>query len=329
MSNKSRLIFIQNYLYEHTDAGHPVSSTRLRELLEENGFTVGNRTIKSDIETLIANGHDIITSTRNGKATQYSFGSRGWEPAEVRFLIDAVASNRFLSLRKSTQLIEKLSRLCGDIKSEAILSEACTPSRRKSAGNRAFYTLQRVGEAVSAGKKLAFRYFDYDIHKKPVPRHGGELYVVSPFGTVWTHDRHYMIAFSERRSEIVPFRIDHMEMPLVLDEDAAPAPKGFDLTRYTDTVYKMYAGPECRVTLLCSGNMVNHIIDHFGESVPLADHGDGRFTATARAEMSPTFFAWLLQYTPDITILEPPEARDAYRELLAKALQSTQPDSEG
>lgn len=323
MASKSRLLFLLKYLYEQTDDEHPVTGSALRAVLADAGFHAPDaRTVRNDIATLIDAGYDIVAEEHPGLSTSYFFGARELEIAELRILIDAVSSSQFISESKSEELIRKLRTIGGRISDSYLQPGVFVSSRVKAKENQLLYIVQQIEEGILSRKKITFQYYNYNLNKERVLRHDGEVYTVSPYATVWNTDRYYLACYSDKHRKIVPFRIDRMGIPTVTQIPADPAPEDFDPGYYSDKVFQMYSGRDTRVTLRCDYDMIDHMIDRFGDGIRIANITETTFDTTVTVSVSVTFFAWLFQYGRSIRIISPADVRERYLCLLKAAEKS-------
>ncbi len=317
MAMKSRILFLLKYLYENTDDAYPLTGTQLRGILRDNGIPVPDiRTLRNDITMLINAGFDIVAEERTGLSTLYYYGRREWETAELRILIDAVSSSRFISETKSSQLISKLSSLAGSVNAPYLKPGMFVPVGMKAKGNHLLYVVQRIEEGITQKRKISFQYYNYNIRKEQIKRNSGEIYTVSPYATVWNTDRYYMVCWSDKHQKVVCFRIDRMGIPTVTEELSVPMPRHFNPKSWSEMTFKMYSGEETAVTLRCDYDMMDHIIDRFGTGVPLENITEDTFDISVPVSVSPTFYAWVFQYAGAIRIIEPDSVRDGYLRML-------------
>lgn len=324
MQEQSRILLILRYLLENTDAEHEVSSRQIKAMLEKNGIQAPvSRTIDADIDMLIAAGYDVVRTHINGRPSFYKIVERDFDTVELKVLIDAVAASRFINIEKSKQIIKHLASLAAVSDRPYLESELAHVRTIKKAVGGTLYAADAVFRAIVARKKIQFQMTEYRAPDKAVvPHREGKLYVVSPYATIWANDRYYLLAHEQERDIIITPRLDHIRKVRVLDEDATPAPKGFDIGYYYSSSYKMYSGPEEVVTIECENSLIGKFIDRFGldfECTPVSDHS---FQATVRACVSSTFFGWLLQYAGKMKPVAPAEAVALYRDQLMAAIES-------
>ncbi|MGE5632158.1 MAG: helix-turn-helix transcriptional regulator [Caulobacteraceae bacterium] len=304
-------------MYEATDEEHQLSANEIVDYFAGMGVSVNRRTIMNDIDILSKSGLDIIVvkSSQN----RYFWGDRHFQLPELKLLVDAVASSKFITEKKSEELIKKISSLASKHQSTALRRHLYVANRVKPDNEDIYYIVDSLNDAITNQKKVQFKYFEYTPTKKKVFRNNGELYVISPYALLWNEDHYYMIGYSEKHEKIVQFRIDRMYKPKVSKTDAIPAPAGFNIIEYSKKVFKMYDGEETTVELACDNSLMKVIVDHFGEDFETHPLTATTFKAKVSVCTSPTFYGWIFQFGGQIKILSPASAKQEFEAMLKAA----------
>lgn len=314
--NKKRLMLMKEVLEKYSDEDHPITTVQIMETLEkEYGMKVHRTTVARDVADLADMGVDVQSqrSTQN----RYFVGSRYFELAELKLLVDAVASSRFITEKKSYELISKLGSFASTYQQDSIRRNIRTESRVKPDNERSLYIVDSINEAINRGKKIKFKYFDYDVHKQKVLRNDGNAYVFSPYTLVWNGDYYYVVGYSDKHHNIGNFRVDRIEStPEILREMAVPMPADFNVSEYIKTVFQMYDAKHETVQLKCTADMMKVIIDRFDDDVQTKVVDGNHFIATVEVALSPNFYGWLFGFGDKIRLISPQNVVDEYRELL-------------
>lgn len=315
---KGRLLLLEHYLEENTDEQHSLTTDELIEVYEQNGYKANRNTIRDDISALIESGIDIITEYK-GRSKVFYIGNRLFELAEIKTLVDAVSSSRFITAEKSDALIEKLTKLTSVHNRKSLTETALSADRIKTDSTGIFLTIDKVNAAIREKKKIRFQYIDYLPTKEKILRHDGKWYIVSPQTLIWNDDRYYVPSYSEEKGCIVPFRIDRM-CSVELTDETAIHDESFDPAEYCRKVLKMYDGDveEQKVTLEAPNRYMLNVIDRFGEDIKTEQEDDEHFTAEIIVRPSTTFFAWVFQFGGDIKILNPSDVKTRYLDMINK-----------
>ena len=315
--NKQRPFRLLKYLYENTDENHPVSTPELVKIFRAEDAHANRKTIKDDIDVLLGEGYDIVTV----RSKQHSFflASRKFEIPEIRLLIDAVSSSRFINAEKSAALVGKLTSMLSRWQAEKVRRHLYTADPVKADNKQIYYIVDAVADAINEGKKIRFQYFDYNGEKEKCLRHGGAEYSVSPYALVWDDSHYYMCGYSDAKQIIANYRVDRMCNTEVKNEEAVPLPEGFNMDEYVRQQFHMFAGDETEVILECRDDMMKYIIDQFGEEVETWKVSEDTFRAKVSVADSPTFYGWVFPFEGKIRIAEPEEIREKYRSMVKAA----------
>ena len=315
--NKQRPFRLLKYLYENTDEEHPISTTELVRIFVSEDAHAKRKTVKDDIDVLVGEGFDVVTV--RGRNNSFFLGTRKFELPEVKLLIDAVSSSRFISAEKSETLIRKLTDMVSRHQAEKVCRHLYTAEHVKADNKQIYYIVDAVTDAINEGKKIRFQYFDYDGKKEKCLRHDGAEYSVSPYALVWDDSHYYMCGYSDAKQMIVNYRVDRMCNTEIKDEKAVALPEGFSMDDYVRKQFHMFAGDETEVILECRDDMMKYIIDQFGEEVETRKVSEDTFQAKVHVADSPTFYGWVFPFEGKIQIVEPEEIREKYRSMVKAA----------
>ena len=310
---KKRLLLLQKYFVEKTDEEHQVDTFTLLKFLEDQKIPTNRKTLRADIKTLAESGMDIVTIA--SKPNKYFLGERGFELPELKLLVDAVASSRFITEKKSKDLIKKLSGLASRSQQGELQRNIYPTNRAKSTNETSYYVVDAVNEAINRRKKISFKYYDYDVNKKKFYRHDGEEYILSPYALIWNEDFYYVLGLSDKSGKIVTFRTDRIREAKILDIRSKAKPKGFKVDDYAKQTFEMYEGEVAKVKLECKANLMRYVVDRFGEKVNTTKIDDDRFMATVDVMLSPVFFGWVFQFGGDIKIKAPKKAVNEFKNM--------------
>ena len=317
---KLRPLYLAQILYEQTDETHFLTTAQLLRILEQRYHIRSHRqTIKADIELLKCFGMDIqeIKSTQN----RYNLVSRLFDTAELKLLIDAVESAKVIPAGKSQNLVAKISTLAGEHGASALRRNIRCEGRIRSGNEKILIIIDAVNEAINAHKKISFQYFKYNAQKEKQLKHDGCAYVITPLHLVWNGDHYYIVGLRDTR-EIVCFRVDRIAgCPRILEACGDPAPEGFDIDRFINTTFRMFSSEHEQVVLSCDNDVMDAIIDRFGENVVTHTHSAASFQADVSVAASHIFFSWVFGFGGKVKILKPQHVRQEYQQMLQKAMQ--------
>lgn len=316
---KGRLLALRDYLYKYTDEEHPVSTQELIDEMTRQGYPGNRKTIKDDIDVLNKFGMDIITNVSRGNS--FYMASREFEIPELKLLVDAVSSSRFISAARSEQLIGKLTSMASEYEKEHIKPRIFTGDRIKANNPHLYYVVDMLIQAVRNKKKVRFQYGEYDADKQKILRNDGEIYINSPYGCLWNDDFYYLVGYSEKHGKVVTFRVDRIVDLEIIDEAIVPEPADFDMSDYARIVIEMFDGEPQKVELLCDNELMKSVIDKFGENIKTERVSDEQFKATVDVSTSKTFYAWCFRFAGKMKILSPQNVIDEYHDMAKKILE--------
>lgn len=319
---KLRILHLYQHLFQHTDAEHPLSTAELMKILKEQyAIKVSRNTISDDLAIL----HDCGLHIEHYESTQnkYYYDGHTYDLAELRLLVDAISSSKFITQRKSDELITKLLTLTSVANAAKLRRHIYVSGRAKSENEQGYYIVDAIHEAIDTRRKIRFIYTDYDVNKERYATNGGSPYTVSPYTLEWDGDYYYLRGFCDERQAVRTFRIDRIaEQPKILIQIAVPPPEDYSPAQYSKCVFRMFDTdqPE-EVQLLCHVSTMRHIIDHFGMDVETEPIDEESFRANILVCTSSTFYRWIFGFNGKMRILGPESVKIAYREMLRKALE--------
>ena len=316
-NQKQKLLYIAQYLMEQTDENHAVSTPQLIEYLASNGIKAERKSIYNDIDTLNDFGMDIIRSDEHRGG--YMLASRPFELAEVKLLVDLVQSSKFITEKKSRELIGKLETLTSKYDAKAMQRQVEIVGRSKTHNETIYYNVDIVHTAIHKNVKIRFHYFDWDVNKKMQLRHDGAWYEVSPWKLTWDDENYYLIAYDETADKIKHYRVDKIVDISLTDAERVGKDvfENMDMAAFSKKSFGMFAGDEKTVRLRCENILAGVIVDTFGTDVAIRPDGDNHFVARMDVIVSSQFFGWLAGLGARVEIISPDEVRSEYTDYLA------------
>jgi len=313
-NQKLKLLRLYDILMRQSDEEHPIPVPELIRELERWDIKAERKSIYDDLEALSDLGVDI--QSRKGRTPGWFIGQRDFELAELKLLVDAVQSSRFITKRKSDTLIRKLEKLASSHQARQLQRQVYVDRRVKAMNESIYYNVDKLHAAIALNRAITFQYFDYDLKKEKVFRHGGALYQVSPYGLIWNSENYYLVAFDSASAQMRHYRVDKMTQ-IELISDKREGAGEFDVADYAQKHFGMYSGDEVTMTLRFRRSMVNVVLDRFGQDVMLIPDGEDHFTVALPLVMSPQFFGWLFGLENAVQLMGPPQAVEAYQKQLS------------
>ena len=303
-NQKLKLLYLKELFERQSDEEHLLSMQDILDALAAQGIRAERKSVYDDILCLQQFGMDIVTvKGRNGG---YFLASRTFELPELKLLVDAVQSSKFLSERKSMQLIAKLETLASGYAAGSLRRQVTVAGRVKTMNESIYYNVDALHSAIAAGSRITFRYFDWDITGKKKYRHEGKRYQISPWALLWDDENYYLVGYDAEHGARRHYRVDKMEAITQTGEERLGKElfSHFDPAEYSRKVFGMYGGEPQQITLQFAANMANIVFDRFGRDRILTPTPAG-FTITVEVVPSPQFFAWLTGLGTSVQVLSP------------------------
>ena len=318
---KLRLLYLAQILYDRTDEDHYLTTAQLMEILEkEYGITTHRQTIPADVAALRSFGMEIQEVMSSQK--RYNLISREYDIAEIKLLIDAVESSKFITKKKSEELVAKLSKMAGRNQAEKLKRNISAEDRIKYDNESIYLIIDGINEAINAGKKISFLYFKYDVRKEQKLRNDGKPFIFSPHKLVWNGDFYYMVGVFDNGKRIGTFRLDRIrKRPEILEEDALPFPASFDFEKHLQTSFRMYGTDYTTVDLICANDLMDAILDKFGKDVTTYAYDMENFRAEVDVVVSKVFFSWVFGFEGKVRINGPADVKEEYRQMVLKVTE--------
>ena len=318
---KLRILYLYQHLVQHTDAEHTLSTVELMKILKEDySVKVSRNTISDDLAML----HDCGLHIEHYESTQntYYYDGHIYELPELKVLVDAISSSKFITQRKSDELIAKLLTLTNSQNAAKLRRHIYVAGRTKSDNESGYYIVDAINDAIDTKRKISFRYTDFDVAKQRYIANDGEPYTVSPYTLIWDGDYYYMRGFCDERQGMRNFRLDRIaEQPKILNQIAVMPPEGYTPADYSKHVFRMYDTDEpVEVQLLCHVSVMKYLIDNFGKEFETKVVDEDHFIARVSVCTSTTFYRWIFGFCDKIRIIEPETVVTAYRRMLESAI---------
>ncbi len=303
-----------------TDDNHGMTMKEILTELNRYGITAERKSMYDDFLALNQFGISVESKRENG--VRYYIGDREFELPELKLLVDAVQSSKFITRKKSEELIRKIVSLGSKYEAGQLNRQVYVANRIKTMNESIYYNVDYIHTAITANQQISFIYFDWNAKKEKQLRRDGNLYVVSPWALTWDDDNYYLVAFEAQSGGIKHFRVDKMLHITVLDDHRQGREwfSQFDMAVYSKKMFGMFGGDERRVTLECDRDLAGVLIDRFGKDIILTETPTG-LKVTVSVFVSPVFLSWVWGFSPRMKITSP---HDVVDEMKGRIRQSAQ-----
>ena len=319
-NQKQKLFRILEILMRETDEDHGLTISEIIHRLDEYGISAERKSLYSDFATLEELGFSVVRLY--GNPPEYTLAERIFEMPELKLLVDAIQSSKFITAEKSFEIIEKLKIFAGSRSSE-LSRQIYVKDRVKNENSASIYAVDLIHTAIKENLRITFGYFDYNVEKKKYLRHNGKKYNVSPKALIWNNDNYYLVGFDEDAGCIKNFRVDKMYKTQILPEEASITSDFYRLNPadYSQKSFKMFGGREELVTIEAKDYLAGSVIDRFGMSNTFI-RSDFGFRFSVRVMVSKTFFAWITGFGEDMKIIEPLLVKEEMKNFLKSVIKN-------
>lgn len=311
-SQKLRVLYVMQVLLRYSDEEHPISQAEISERLNAYGIQADRKSIYDDIKVLNEFGLEI--ENRRAKPSGFYVAERSFELPELKLLVDAVQSSKFITAKKSNELIRKLEELASVHEAKTLQRQVFIGNRIKTMNESIYYNVDKIHQAISQNRLIRFHYYEWTPQKEMHLRRNGKAYEISPWGLTWDDENYYMVGYDGEAEMIKHFRVDKM-----LDIEITDQPRSgkerfekFDLANYAKKVFGMFSGEEHTVKMLCENNLAGAMIDRFGRDVMMHPVDEEHFSVSTAVNVSPQFFGWLVALGKGVVIESPEDVREEF-----------------
>lgn len=324
VNQKMKLLYLLKILSENTDEAHPLSTQELIARLSSYGIPAERKSIYDDIECLNCFGYDIVY-VKAHKGGGYYMAGREFELPELKLLVDAVQASRFITLKKSRQLISKIEKLAGPYEGKQLQRQVFVAGRVKTENESIYYNVDMIHKAIQDNAPITFTYLVWNMKRELVPRHQGKRYHVSPWALTWKDENYYLVAYDDGEEKIKHFRVDKMSR---IKEQEGEERKGaesferFDIAEYANRTFGMFGGETETVTLRLPESMIGIVLDRFGREISIRKLEEGVAGVKIKVAVSMQFYGWLTGLGREVCILTPEYVKKGYADYLGEIIRN-------
>ena len=317
-NQKLKLLYLSDYLLRCSDEEHPITLAQMTEYLARQDIAAERKSLYDDMEALRRFGLDV-QSVRVGSATGYFVGEREFQLPELKLLVDSVQSSKFITEKKSVELIRKLERLTSESGARQLHRQVWVRGRIKTMNESIYYNVDAIHAAIESDRSITFQYYEWNAARQRVFRRDGKRYAVSPWALLWDDENYYLVAFDHEERIFKHFRVDklHGIRAARTPRQGSDEFRRLDMTAYSDTHFGMFSGEVFPVRLCFENALAGPVIDRFGADTALVPYDDGHFSVTIRAAVNVQFYGWLCGFGDRVRILSPESVVDGMRRHVA------------
>ena len=321
-NQKFKLYCLAQIMLEQTDEEHYISMPEIIEALAAYDITADRKSLYQDLRDLEKLGIEV-EGEATGNLYHYHVISRFFELPELKLLVDAIQSSKFITERKSNALIKKLERLVSKYEAQKLQRQVYVSGRIKTMNESIYYTVDAIHNAISENRKIKFQYYQWNIKKEMELRHNGAWYHISPWGLSWDDENYYLVGFDSEAGLIKHYRVDKM-LHISMSEEKREGSEYFtklDMAEYAKKSFGMYGGEEQTVKLLVDNSLAGVVIDRFGKDVMMIPTDGNRFTVSVNVRVSRQFMGWVFSLGEKVKIIGPDLVIQQMREEVSRLVR--------
>ena len=321
-NQKLKLLYLLKILTEQSDEEHCMSTQALIDALGVYDIKAERKSIYDDIAQLIDFGYDIILVKAKSGGGYYLAG-REFELAELKLLVETVQASRFLTLKKSRELIAKIEKLASKAEAGQLQRQVYVANRIKTANESIYYIVDDIHRAIQNNEQISFQYLEWNLNKELVPRKDGKVYRISPWALTCKDENYYLIAHENESNSIKHFRVDkmgHIQVLTGVAREGAELFDRFDIAAYANKTFGMYGGKEEIVTLEFENRFIGVVLDRFGKEISVRPRDAQHFSVRVQVALSGQFFGWLTGLGAGAKITAPTAVVEEYRSYLREVV---------
>jgi len=305
-NQKLKLYYLAQIMVNNTDDEHAMTLQDIKNALEYYEITADRKSLYDDLNVLRDMGLDILGEQR-GRSYYYHVGKKKFELAELKLLVDAIQSSKFITVKKSHELIKKLESFASRYEAAQLQRQVVVAGRIKTMNESIYYNVDAIHSAIATNHKIHFQYFQWNIKKQMELRHGGQFYEVSPWALTWDDENYYLVGYDAQAEKIKHYRVDKMRKLTIMEDkrEGKEYFKQFNLAAYAKKNFGMFGGEEENVRMQFSNELVGVVIDRFGKDIIISPIDDEHFTVNVNVAISSQFFGWVFALGTGVKILSP------------------------
>lgn len=318
-NQKFKLYRLAQIMLEQTDEEHYITMPEIMSALAEYEITADRKSIYADLKDLEKLGIEI-EGERIGSGYYYHVIGRNFELPELKLLVDAIQSSKFITERKTNALIKKLEKMVSKYDAQKLQRQVYVSGRIKTMNESIYYTVDAIHNAITENKKIKFQYYQWNVKKEMELRHNGAWYHISPWGLSWADENYYLVGFDSEAGKIKHYRVDKI-LKIRMSKEEREGREYFqrlDMADYAKKSFGMFGGKEQTVRLLVHNSLVGVIIDRFGKDIMMIPQDEQHFIVNVDVHISRQFLGWVFSLGKQIKIVGPDEVVDKMKKEISR-----------
>ena len=306
---KIKIVCTLDILKKYSDEDHPITATEICEKLSAMGVTAERKSVYDDITNLIDYGYDIIRASSPKRG--FFLASREFEVPEIYLLTDAVRTAKFITPKKTRELISKLDSMLSENQAGLREKRIYIDSINKCNNEEIYYSIDVLSDAIAKNKQVEFDYITRTINADRTVGFVTKHRTISPYALTWQDDHYYLIGNYDKYDNIVHFRLDRMRKVTLTDiprryfGEVSDYSEYFDIADYTSKLFSMHSGKLETVELCCNREIAEQVFDRFSTNIFIKNFNDQSFDFSVKAAVSEALVTWIMNYGDKVKVKSP------------------------
>ncbi|RDY22511.1 WYL domain-containing protein [Romboutsia maritimum] len=324
-NNNIKFYTFIDILSRYSDDYTSISTSEINNQMKKQlGLTLDRRTIYRYINDMQQLGLEV--SDYDEQIGGYKMGSHKLEEYEIKLLIDVVLSSKFITKKKTEELMNRLLKLNSIYIGKDFNKKIYIDNRAKSVNEEIFINIDKINNAIRNKKKISFNYYDYNFSRELVPRlnpdGNNKIYIVNPISMIFKNENYYLVLADDKHKDLSNYRIDRMKSIEILDDnirnldDIQECKEGFNPSIYSKKTFKMFPGEEHEIEINFQAGLLNFIIDEFGEDVEIIKNENNTYNGIFIGKVGYGLTKWILQMGKSAEVLRPQKLRNCIKDEL-------------
>ena len=320
---KLKPIYILDILRERSDEENPLTAAEICRCLESYGISAERKSVYSDIDALCEYGYDIIRSFSPKKG--FFLASREFEEAEIYLLCDAVRTAKFISPKKTRELVSKLDGMLSKNQLADREKNIYFDAGQKCQNEEIYYNIDSISRAISKHKKVKFTYTARTLSGRNIQKYEKEM-TVSPYALTWQDDHYYLIGNYDKYDNLIHIRLDRISGVNITETEARHFSQVrdykdfFDVSDYTNRLFGMHSGKLETIELCCNKKITEQVFDRFSENIFITNVTDNEFSFSYKAAISEALVTFILNFGDSIKVIKPESLKNMVKERIKNVL---------
>lgn len=304
MNQKFKLYHLKNIMMAKTDDDHSLTMPQIIDELAKCDVSAERKSIYVDLQDLEKLGVEI-EGTQEGKYTYYHVVGRQFELPELKLLVDAIQSSKFITLKKSNELIKKLESFCSEYEAKKLQRQVYVQGRIKTMNESIYYSVDTIHAAIAENRQIKFKYFQWNIKKEQEFKRDGKFYRISPWALTWDDENYYLVGFDSEAGQIKHYRVDKMTniSKLETEREGQEHFRQWDTADFAKKNFAMFSGEDEDVTVWLENSMCGVFIDRFGKDISFMPVDANHSTVRLKVALSNHFLGWIFALGDKVKIV--------------------------